>query len=111
MNEVETLMSVEDLGHDLSSVKFLLKKHQGVETDIELHETQLQTLCDQAQALIDSGHFDAGRIEQGTENILQRYLYKLKTVFVCWYIGHAFLIKKNSLFWSRTENCQRGFQI
>ena len=74
MNEVETLMSVEDLGHDLSGVKFLLKKHQGVETDIELHETQLQTLCDQAQALIDGGHFDAGRIEQGTENILQRYL-------------------------------------
>jgi len=78
MNEVETLMSVEDLGHDLSSVKFLLKKHQGVETDIELHESQIQTLCDQAQALIDGGHFDAGRIEQGTENILQRYLYKPK---------------------------------
>ena len=72
VNEVETLMSVEDLGHDLSSVKFLLKKHQGVGTDIELHDTQIQSLCDAAQGLIDGGHFDAGRIEQGTETILQR---------------------------------------
>lgn len=73
MNEVETLMSLEDLGHDLSSVKFLLKKHQGVETDIEVHDSQIQTLCDQAQGLIEGGHFDAARIEQGTENMLQRY--------------------------------------
>lgn len=73
MNEVETLMSLEDLGHDLSSVKFLLKKHQGVETDIEVHFAQIQTLCDQAQGLIEGGHFDAVRIEQGTENMLQRY--------------------------------------
>lgn len=72
MNEVETLMSLEDLGHDLSSVKFLLKKHQGVETDIEVHDAQIQTLCDQAQSLIEGGHFDAGRIEQGTESMLQR---------------------------------------
>ena len=73
MNEVETLMSLEDLGHDLSGVKFLLKKHQGVETDIEVHDAQIQTLCDQAQGLIEGGHFDAVRIEQGTENMLQRY--------------------------------------
>ena len=73
MNEVEALMSVEDLGHDLSSVKFLLKKQQGVETDIELHDSEIQALCDQAQALIGGGHFDAERIEQGTENLLQRY--------------------------------------
>lgn len=73
MNEVETLMSLEDLGHDLSSVKFLLKKHQGVETDIQLHDAQIKTLCDQAQSLIEGGHFDAGRIEQGTESMLQRY--------------------------------------
>ena len=73
MNEVETLMSVEDLGHDLSSVKFLLKKHQGVESDIELHDFEIQSLCDQAQDLIDGGHFDAERIEQGTENLLHRY--------------------------------------
>ncbi|KAJ7373044.1 hypothetical protein OS493_014188 [Desmophyllum pertusum] len=73
MNEVETVMSLEDLGHDLSSVKFLLKKHQGVETDIEVHDAQIQTLCDQAQGLIEGGHFDAGRIEQGTENMLQRF--------------------------------------
>ena len=73
MNEVEALMSVEDLGHDLSSVKFLLKKHQGVETDIELYDAEIHALCDQAQALIGGGHFDAERIEQGTENLLQRY--------------------------------------
>ena len=73
MNEVETLLSVDDLGHDLSGVKFLLKKHQGVETGIELHDNQIHSLCDQAQALIDSKHFDADRIEQATENILQRY--------------------------------------
>ncbi|XP_068689103.1 spectrin beta chain-like isoform X1 [Montipora foliosa] len=80
MNEVETLMSVEDLGHDLSSVKFLLKKHQGVESDIELHDLEIQSLCDQAQDLIDGGHFDAERIEQGTENLLHRF-DELKELF------------------------------
>ncbi|KAK2560477.1 Spectrin beta chain [Acropora cervicornis] len=80
MNEVEALMSVEDLGHDLSSVKFLLKKQQGVETDIELHDSEIQALCDQAQALIGGGHFDAERIEQGTENLLQRF-DELKELF------------------------------
>ena len=75
MNEVETLMSLEDLGHDLSSVKFLLKKHQGVEADIEVHDAQIQSLCDQAQVLIEDGHFDAGKIEQATENVLQRCSY------------------------------------
>ena len=75
MIEVETLMSLEDLGHDLSSVKFLLKKHQGVEADIEVHDAQIQSLCDQAQVLIEDGHFDAGKIEQATENVLQRCSY------------------------------------
>ena len=80
MNDVETLLSSEDLGRDLSSVKFLLKKQHGIEADIEVHVTPVQDLCDHAQSLIEGGHFDSKRIEKAADNIVDRFG---SILFVC----------------------------
>ena len=89
MNDVETLLSSDDLGRDLSSVKFLLKKQHGIEADAEVHATQIQELCDQAQTLIEGSHFDSGSIEQAANRALDR--------LVC-SGGAPYMKKKDSVF-------------
>jgi spectrin alpha len=73
MHDVEAVLASEDLGRDLSGVKFLLKKHQLVEADIDVHVTEAQALSKQAQELIDDNHFNSQNIQQRTRDCLKRY--------------------------------------
>ena len=73
MNDVGTLLASEDLGRDLSGVKFLLKKQLHVESDIEVHKTQIQAVVTQAAALVNEEHFDSMKIQQEAENVCRRY--------------------------------------
>lgn len=73
MNDVETLLASEDLGRDLSTVKFLLKKQLLVESDIEVHKDQIQTLVTQAAALVRNDHFDSKSIQKEAKDICYRY--------------------------------------
>lgn len=44
LGEVESLLTSEDAGKDLSSVQNLMKKHQLVEADIQAHEDRIKGL-------------------------------------------------------------------
>ena len=72
MHDVETVLASEDLGRDLSEVKFLLKKHQLVEADIEVHVTEAEKVANHAQELIGDEHFNSQSIQQSTRNVLKR---------------------------------------
>lgn len=73
LGEVESLLTSEDAGKDLSSVQNLMKKHQLVEADIQAHEDRIKDMNDQADSLIDSGQFDTANIQEKRQSINERY--------------------------------------
>ncbi len=42
IKEMEQILSQGDIGHDLTTIHFLLSKHKSVETEIKGHESALQ---------------------------------------------------------------------
>jgi spectrin beta len=64
ISEAEALLTSDDVGKDLPSVQFLLKKHQQLEADFALHLGQAEGLATQGQQLIESKHFESGTIEK-----------------------------------------------
>ncbi|XP_077298885.1 alpha spectrin [Arctopsyche grandis] len=58
LGEVESLLTSEDSGKDLSSVQNLMKKHQLIEADIQAHEDRIKDMNEQAESLIESGQFE-----------------------------------------------------
>lgn len=73
MHDLETVLASEDQGRDLPEVKFLLKKQQLVEAELEVHMTEAETVASQAQHFVDDGHFNATTIEQAAADVLKRY--------------------------------------
>ncbi|EDO49575.1 predicted protein [Nematostella vectensis] len=73
MNETEAVLGLEDTGRDLAGVKFLTKKHQLLESDIEMHATVIVDVADKAQELVSQGHFNSDTIKSDSENLQSRY--------------------------------------
>ncbi|XP_065169865.1 spectrin alpha chain isoform X2 [Atheta coriaria] len=73
LGEVESLLTSEDSGKDLTSVQNLIKKHQLVEADIQAHEDRIKDMNDQADSLIESGQFDTANIQEKRQSINERY--------------------------------------
>lgn len=73
LGEVESLLTSEDAGKDLSSVQNLMKKHQLVEADIQAHEDRIKDMNEQADSLIESGQFDTANIQEKRQSINERY--------------------------------------
>ncbi|XP_022101019.1 spectrin alpha chain, non-erythrocytic 1-like isoform X4 [Acanthaster planci] len=73
LSEIEASLSSDDIGRDLTSVQYLLKKHQLLEDDIAAHEDRIKDLNAQADAFIEAGHFDPQEIKEKKENINVRY--------------------------------------
>ncbi|CAL8080889.1 unnamed protein product [Calicophoron daubneyi] len=67
IKEKSQLMSSPDLGHDLSSVGRLLRKHKALEKECEVHHAALQNALKNGDKLIEDGN-------QGKEQIAQRIL-------------------------------------
>lgn len=65
IKEKSQLMSSPDLGHDLSSVSRLLRKHKFIEEECQMHLHVLETALKNGTQLIDDGN-------QGKVNISQR---------------------------------------
>lgn len=63
LGEVETLLSSEDYGRDLSSIENLLKKHQLLEADIQAHADRVGEMNAQADSLLESEQFDKQPID------------------------------------------------
>ncbi|XP_078000869.1 spectrin beta chain, non-erythrocytic 5-like isoform X3 [Glandiceps talaboti] len=73
LEELEALLASDDLGHDLRSVKNLLKKHHMLEGDMAIQKQKIDDLNAQAHNLADEGHYDADRILQNTAELSDRY--------------------------------------
>ncbi|XP_033642968.1 spectrin alpha chain, non-erythrocytic 1-like isoform X3 [Asterias rubens] len=73
LSEIEAGLSSDDIGRDLTSVQYLLKKHTLLEDDIAAHEDRIKDLNSQADAFIEAGHFDPDAIREKKENINVRY--------------------------------------
>nr|XP_002732400.1 PREDICTED: spectrin beta chain, non-erythrocytic 5-like [Saccoglossus kowalevskii] len=71
--QLEALLASEDVGHDLRSVKNLLKKHQLLEGDMAIEKEKIDNLNSQAHTLADEGHFDADRILANAADLSARY--------------------------------------
>lgn len=63
LGEVETLLSSEDYGRDLTSIENLLKKHQLLEADIQAHADRVAEMNTQADSLLESEQFDKQPID------------------------------------------------
>lgn len=77
LDELETAFASEDVGHDLRSVKQLLKKHQMVENELTIWEIKVQELVRLGEDMAKQGHFDAPNIIKATKVVNTR-LNKLK---------------------------------
>lgn len=73
MDEVETHLSSEDYGKDLSSVNHLIKKHQVLEADISHHAEMVEQITEQDQRFFNSDHFLRDDLHEKAMNIIKRY--------------------------------------
>nr|CAD7403707.1 unnamed protein product [Timema cristinae] len=73
LGEVESLLTSEDSGKDLASVQNLIKKHQLVEADVQVHDDRIKDMNSQADSLIESGQFDTASIQEKRQSINERY--------------------------------------
>lgn len=71
--DVEGQLMSEDFGKDLTSVQNLQKKHGLLEADIMAHQDRIDGIHVQAQAFVESSHFDADNIEKKNAQVLNRY--------------------------------------
>ncbi|XP_052269284.1 spectrin beta chain, non-erythrocytic 1-like isoform X3 [Dreissena polymorpha] len=73
LDEMEKSVANPDVGSDLRGVKELLKKHQGLESDLLTLDDQINTIVSQGQALADAGHFDRVGILKAVDQFNKRF--------------------------------------
>ncbi|TGZ63077.1 hypothetical protein CRM22_007109 [Opisthorchis felineus] len=71
IKEKSQLMSSPDLGHDLSSVGRLLRKHKAIEEDSTVHLGVLQNALKNGDKLIEEGNLGKEQIEQHMREMKQ----------------------------------------
>nr|XP_034832695.1 spectrin beta chain isoform X2 [Maniola hyperantus] len=80
IKEKEQIVSVDDIGHDLTTVYLLISKHKALEADVEAHEPQLMRVAAVGDELISQGHFGADRIQDRLRDILSQWNHLLDVV-------------------------------
>ncbi len=73
MDEVESHLSSEDYGKDLSSVNHLIKKHHVLEADIAHHAEKVDQITEQDQKFFNSDHFMREELHEKAMNSIKRY--------------------------------------
>lgn len=64
IKEKEQIVSAADIGHDLTTVNLLLNKHNALEKEIAVHESQLNAVTGIGDELVNGGHFAAERVQE-----------------------------------------------
>ncbi|XP_050549982.1 spectrin beta chain isoform X5 [Spodoptera frugiperda] len=80
IKEKEQIVSVDDIGHDLTTVYLLISKHKALEADVQAHEPQLMSVAAVGDELISQGHFGADRIQDRLRDILSQWNHLLDLV-------------------------------
>ncbi|KAL4238363.1 Spectrin beta chain [Mactra antiquata] len=73
LDEMEKSVANPDVGSDLRGVKELLKKHQGLENDLQTLNDQIEAVVSKGQALADAGHFDRVGILKAVDQFHKRF--------------------------------------
>ena len=71
IRERNPLASSSDLGHTLTEVQSLLKKHSVLETELLSHAAVIDGVVNTAQELIASRHFASQQIQEQKTNLLE----------------------------------------
>lgn len=77
IKEKEQIVSTADIGHDLTTINLLLSKHKALESEIQSHDPQLQSVAKIGDELISEGHFGADRIKDRLKDILAMWNHLL----------------------------------
>ncbi|XP_055307281.1 spectrin beta chain isoform X2 [Sitodiplosis mosellana] len=77
IKEKEQIVSTEDIGHDLTTINLLLSKHKALESEIQSHDAQLQSVARVGDELISEGHFGSERIKERLKEILAMWNHLL----------------------------------
>ncbi|GBP22289.1 Spectrin beta chain [Eumeta japonica] len=80
IKEKEQIVSVDDIGHDLTTVYLLISKHKALEGDVLAHEPQLMAVAAVGDELVSQGHFGADRIQDRLRDILSQWNHLLDLV-------------------------------
>ena len=80
IRERNPLASSSDLGHTLTEVQSLQKKHQALETEVSSHVAVMQGVASTAQELITSRHFASEQIQEQRETLLATWTNLQETV-------------------------------
>ncbi|XP_050677383.1 spectrin beta chain isoform X1 [Leptidea sinapis] len=80
IKEKEQIVSVDDIGHDLTTVYLLISKHKALEADVHAHEPQLMSVAAVGDELVSQGHFGADRIQERLRDILSQWNHLLDVV-------------------------------
>jgi len=70
IREKEPSIMSTNRGRDLIGVQNLLRKHQGLMGELQNHESQIRTVCNEGEDMINQGHFASAEIKK---NILLIY--------------------------------------
>ncbi|KAM6217212.1 spectrin alpha chain, erythrocytic 1 [Rhynchocyon petersi] len=73
LKEVELQVTSEDYGRGLADVHNLLRKHGLLESAVDTHQDQVDTLTDLAEYFEESGHPDAGDIRAIQKSLLFQF--------------------------------------
>lgn len=63
IREKEPIISSTNRGKDLIGVQNLIKKHQGVQAEINNHEPRIDSVSQSAQRMVEEGHFASDEIK------------------------------------------------
>ncbi|KPI92466.1 Spectrin beta chain [Papilio xuthus] len=80
IKEKDQIVSVDDIGHDLTTVYLLISKHKALQADVSAHETQLMSVAAVGDELVSQGHFGADRIQERLRDILSQWNHLLDVV-------------------------------
>lgn len=77
IKEKEQIVSAGDIGHDLTTINFLLLKHKALESEIHAHDPQLMSVVSVGDDLVRQGHFGADRIKERLKETLAAWNHLL----------------------------------
>ncbi|CAF5035715.1 unnamed protein product, partial [Rotaria magnacalcarata] len=81
IREKEPSIMSTNRGRDLIGVQNLLRKHQALMGELQNHESQIRTVCNEGEDMINQGHFSSAEIKKHIVN-LQTKWQNLKEVSI-----------------------------
>ncbi|KAG1673118.1 Spectrin beta chain [Nymphon striatum] len=73
IKEKEQIISQGEIGHDLTTVHLLIRKHKAMEDELLAHEQQINSVIVAGEDLINAQHFGSDKIQQRINEIAEAW--------------------------------------